>query len=108
MRKNLDEIHNLKLDIARAKSESVKELGYQPFGYFLYSPDQVFEDEAFAEELEAVKTFVLEEIIEIMRREAVENPDFFIIKRNVSDDPLSKNSVGLNVYLPKRRDKCNE
>lgn len=61
------------------------------------------EDEAFSDELEGTKLLVLEKIIEFMRREAAENPDFFIINREMCSDPLSRNSVGLKVYLPKRR-----
>lgn len=76
---------------------------YQPYGYVRFIPDEVLEDETLSDVLESEKLFVLEKIIAFMRREAAENPDFFIVNREVCGDPLSRNSVGLKVYLPKRR-----
>lgn len=86
------------------KADYVGGSDYQPYGYVRFVPDEVLEDEAFSDELEGTKLFVLEKIIEVMRREAAENPDFFIIGRAKSGDPLTCNSVGLKIYLPKRRD----
>ena len=87
------------------KADFVGGSDYQPYGYVRFVPDGVLEDEAFSDELEGTKLFVLEKIIEVMRREAAENPDFFIIGRAKSGDPLTCNSVGLKVYLPSSRRK---
>ncbi len=75
-----------------------KVTGYQAYGSIRFVPEDAFEDE-----LDIVKSAVLSEIIGVMQREAEENPDFFIVKREMAGDPLTRNSVGLKVYLPKRR-----
>ena len=99
------EFYPCKPDIFLQTYEEVKEgadvgviSGYQPYGCVTWCHDETFELD-----LDVIKSIVLEKIIELMRKEAVENPDFFIINRESSCDPLSSNSVGLKVYLPKRR-----
>lgn len=101
------EFYPCKPDIFLQTYEEVKEgadvgviSGYQAYGYVTWCHDETFELD-----LDVTKSIVLEKIIELMRKEAVENPDFFIINREASCDPLSSNSVGLKVYLPKRRNE---
>lgn len=85
-------------DKFKNKADFVEMACYREYGYVVFPPDEVFEVE-----LDKAKSFVLSKIIEFMKREAEENPDFFIVGREASGDPLTRNSVGLKVYLPKRK-----